>query len=161
MEDMTTQLADEEIVAIAGDYVLIPRIRDIIAAHEAKQAQGLEFEVSALTDLIEQYGDERATAAYHGKWHCRTEPEELLARIKAALPIYTRPQQGEDARDAERYRWLTKHAYIGDCYTEDGVIKQVCNTDREVPAGEWSSLNKGSVGEAIDAAIAAQKGGAA
>jgi hypothetical protein len=55
-----------------------------------------------------------------------------------------------DAVDAKRYRWLTAHAYIGECFIEEGVVLEVQNTDRRVPIS-------GSVDAAIDAAIAFQE----
>jgi hypothetical protein len=59
-------------------------------------------------------------------------------------------------RDAARYRWLTKDAYIGECYTDQvpsGVILEVHGVERRVPdeVGEFCD-----VGEAIDAAMAAE-----
>lgn len=59
-------------------------------------------------------------------------------------------EEGRDAADARRYRWLTKHAYIGECFTDNGVFLEVQNTDRRVPID-------GSVDAAIDAAITATK----
>jgi hypothetical protein len=63
----------------------------------------------------------------------------------------------DNARDAARYRWLTKNAYIGPCFTdqvESGVILEVGGCDRRVPdeVGEYSD-----VGAAIDAAIATER----
>lgn len=60
-------------------------------------------------------------------------------------------------REAARYRWLTQHAYIGPCFTdqvESGVILEVGGCDRRVPdeVGEYTD-----VGAAIDAAIAAER----
>lgn len=46
---------------------------------------------------------------------------------------------------AARYDWLTAHAYIGECFTDDGVALEVQNTDRRVPID-------GPVDAAIDAA---------
>ncbi|MDR6447432.1 hypothetical protein J2794_003548 [Paraburkholderia terricola] len=54
----------------------------------------------------------------------------------------------DDARDAARYRWLTKHAYVGECNTYEGAVLEVFGTGRRV-------AKRGSIGEAIDAAIAA------
>lgn len=53
-----------------------------------------------------------------------------------------------DRLDAERYRWLTKHAYIGECFTDSGTVYEVHNCDRMVPI-------KGSIDDAIDAAMLA------
>lgn len=68
--------------------------------------------------------------------------EKRLERIK------------ELERIEARYVWLTKHAYIGEFFTENGRVFEVHNTDREVPI-------EGPVDDAIDAAIASVKGGAA
>jgi hypothetical protein len=56
-------------------------------------------------------------------------------------------------REAARYRWLTKNAFIGECYTDSGTILEVMNCDRRVPDEVGECCN---VGEAIDAAIAAE-----
>jgi hypothetical protein len=53
-------------------------------------------------------------------------------------------------RDAARYRWLTEHAFIGECFTEDGTILDIQNTDRRVPD---SVGKRATVSAAIDAAI--------
>ena len=58
-------------------------------------------------------------------------------------------------RDAARYRWLTAHAFVGECFTDDGTILEIQNTDRRVPdfVGRRSTVSA-----AIDAAIAAEIG---
>lgn len=48
-----------------------------------------------------------------------------------------------------RYLWLTRHAYIGDCFTDEGTILEVQNMNSRVPIA-------GDVDRAIDAAIAAE-----
>ena len=48
----------------------------------------------------------------------------------------------------DRYRWLTRRAFIGRRYTDDGSFLVIQNLQCEVPI-------KGSVNEAIDAALAA------
>lgn len=57
-------------------------------------------------------------------------------------------------REAARYRWLTKNAYVGVCFTdqvESGQILEIGGCDRRVPdeVGEFCD-----VGKAIDAAMA-------
>lgn len=61
-------------------------------------------------------------------------------------------QQSSD-KDAERYRWLTKHAYISRCLTERGEVFVVANVEREVPVDDTYP----SVSAAIDSAIAKEK----
>ena len=48
-------------------------------------------------------------------------------------------------RDAERYKWLTKNAYVGETYTHQGTVFEVHGCDREVPIDD-------DVDAAIDAA---------
>lgn len=48
--------------------------------------------------------------------------------------------------DAERYRWLTRFAYVIDCYTHDGTVREIAGCDRQVPSGYTN------VHQAIDAA---------
>jgi tartrate dehydratase alpha subunit/fumarate hydratase class I-like protein len=48
-------------------------------------------------------------------------------------------------RDAERYKWLTKNAYVGETCTHQGTVFEVHGCDREVPIDD-------DVDAAIDAA---------
>jgi hypothetical protein len=58
-------------------------------------------------------------------------------------------QAPSDAQDAARYRWLTKYANIGECFTDAGTILEVHGCDRQVPDGYlWKQVD-----EAIDAAM--------
>ena len=66
---------------------------------------------------------------------------ELIAMLEAAQ------------KDAARYRWLTEHAYIGECFTEQGRRLEVNNCDRQVPMREYDGYGRGKVDEAIDAAM--------
>lgn len=89
---MTTQLTDEEVMKAyfgAGGirHGIVPMVRAIIAAHEAKQAQG-----KAVLKLI---------VSRHTQTVKRITTEWLDAHLD--LPdgehcLYTRQQQGEDAR---------------------------------------------------------------
>ena len=76
----------------------------------------------------------------------------LRDHLKRAQPVQPTPvAQAEpsnaDSRDAERFRWLIEFAFVSECFTDDGTILKIQNTDRRVIKG-------GSVREAIDAAIA-------
>lgn len=100
------------------------------------------------------------------------ELKESLGRIRKALgPVKSESCHGhystmiekvigemaELRKDAERYQWLTQHAYIGECGTDKGKVLEVCNTDREVPSIEYPGYGKERVNAAIDAAIAREK----
>ena len=60
-------------------------------------------------------------------------------------------------RDAERYAWLIKHAYVAKNFTTHANILEIASTDRAVP---WSATwreGKYAVNDAIDAAMLASK----
>ena len=85
------------------------------------------------------------------------QPPAIDPYLFAALALDTvvPAEQAEDSamrKDAERYRWLTKGAYIGECFTDAGTILEVHGTDKCVPI-------YGSVDEAIDAAISNREAG--
>ncbi|WP_148716456.1 hypothetical protein [Chitinolyticbacter meiyuanensis] len=65
----------------------------------------------------------------------------------------------KDREDAARYRWLTQYAYVGECYTEVGMVLEIQNCDREVPSiGSGACLQgRERVAAAIDAAIAQEQ----
>ena len=96
-----------------------------------------------------------------GYWNLNVvlrRPDEVESqwRNRGQADVYTVGQVREllrtladDSRDAARYRWLTRHAFIGECFTENGTVLEVQNTDRRVPIN-------GAVNDAIDAAIAAE-----
>jgi len=111
-----------------------------------------------LAELAQRYNS-------HGcPWNCSSMPlspsdreymyllyysmQGLVARMREAEQRAAELEAENAAlrADAERYRWLTKHAFICKCHTDDGVILQVHNTDRAVPIS-------GPVDAAIDAAI--------
>jgi hypothetical protein len=84
-------------------------------------------------------------------------PFTAIQKVAAALAALR--GQADDAKDAQRYRWLTKYAYIGECFTDQvpsGVILEVTRTDRRVPDACGIAA---SVDTAIDAAIAAEAKG--
>ncbi|MGY8624274.1 ead/Ea22-like family protein [Chromobacterium violaceum] len=56
-------------------------------------------------------------------------------------------------RDAARYRWLTQDAYIGECFTDRGVVLEICGTDREIPVFHERATDREEVDAAIDAAL--------
>ncbi len=82
---------------------------------------------------------------------------EFAITMMDSFPNLYRTAKGMNERletlqkDSDRYRWLTEHAYIGECFTEKGPILEVQNVEREVPIDD-------TVDAAIDAAM--QKGGA-
>ncbi|AXE37160.1 hypothetical protein [Chromobacterium phragmitis] len=56
-------------------------------------------------------------------------------------------------RDAARYRWLTQEAYIGECFTDRGVVLEIRGTDREIPVFHERATDREEVDAAIDAAM--------
>ncbi|AXE32745.1 hypothetical protein DK842_17730 [Chromobacterium phragmitis] len=56
-------------------------------------------------------------------------------------------------RVAARYRWLTQDAYIGECFTDRGVVLEICGTDREIPVFHERATDREEVDAAIDAAM--------
>jgi hypothetical protein len=75
------------------------------------------------------------------EFHNLSAPKmERLRQAAAALR-----ESEEWRRDAERYKWLTKNAYVGETYTHQGTVFEVHGCDREVPIDD-------DVDAAIDAA---------
>jgi hypothetical protein len=111
--------------------------------------------------LLEQAGEALESCSeggyrdIDGDWceHLWFDKEKVAAALAALRG------QADDAKDAQRYRWLTKYAYIGECFTDQvpsGVILEVTRTDRRVPDACGIAA---SVDTAIDAAIAAEQKG--
>ncbi len=67
-----------------------------LSQHAAEQAGGAQLDsdrrTQAIMDLVDAYGDARATAACHGEYHCRKTPTELWNQIELLLAA---PKQAE------------------------------------------------------------------
>ena len=83
--DTPAELADAILAALAAPAPVAQLLKD---TYEAEKS------AAAIIELVEQYGDERATQAYHGEFHCRRKPVDLLAeitrRVCAATPAAAR-----------------------------------------------------------------------
>ncbi len=152
-----TQLTDEELFAICGQNkgkTWLEGIRTIIAAHEQKLAAEYQQSCEPVAYAI--------FALMEGEWvpqypirFTRKEAEFDMVQytrdsVLEIRPLYTRPQQ--DARDAERLDWVLSRVIVD----ERGIAIPAGNT-RTQP--EWAQQKSKNIA-AIDAAIAAQKGGA-
>jgi hypothetical protein len=79
------------------------------------------------------------------------DAQQARWRAEERAPGAAPSQAPSDAQDAARYRWLTKYAHIGECFTDAGTILEVHGCDRQVPDGYlWKQVD-----EAIDAAMKA------
>ncbi|MEN7429207.1 hypothetical protein VA599_00530 [Chromobacterium sp. TRC.1.1.SA] len=74
-------------------------------------------------------------------------PDMPLERVRAF------ERYAELERDAARYRWLTQDAHIGECFTDRGVVLEICGTDREIPVLHERATDRDEVDAAIDAAM--------
>ncbi|WP_406850075.1 ead/Ea22-like family protein [Chromobacterium phragmitis] len=77
-------------------------------------------------------------------------PDMPFERVRA----YERYAELE--QDAARYRWLTQDAHIGECFTEQGIVLEICGTDREIPILHERATDRDEVDAAIDAAMELQ-----
>lgn len=80
-------------------------------------------------------------------WHEHEDFEDFAQSIEQA--VLQSPEVQALRRDAERYRWLTKNAYVGEWVTSDGYEYRVDGADREV-------VDADNVHAAIDAAMEKQ-----
>ncbi|TFL14183.1 hypothetical protein CSC67_08505 [Pusillimonas caeni] len=75
--------------------------------------------------------------------------EMLKAGRAIEQAVLQSPEVQTLRRKSARYDWLTRNAYIGECYTHEGTILEVQGTDRQVPIDS-------TVDAAIDAAMEKQ-----
>jgi hypothetical protein len=72
--------------------------------------------------------------------------DQFTISMETAIQAAAALRESEEwRRDAERYKWLTKNAYVGETYTHQGTVFEVHGCDREVPIDD-------DVDAAIDAA---------
>ena len=122
--------------------------------------------VLALLDYIDAQATELA------EWHKLRDSNALHINLLRGMPARLTTEQllhiagdkyqsmaariAELERDAARYRWLTQDAHIGECFTDRGVVLEICGTDREIPVLHERATDRDEVNAAIDAAIEQQ-----
>ena len=100
-----------------------------------------DFERERLLDqtieAVEQYGDERATEAYHGEYHCRKRPKVLLGEVKALLASLAAPPAAQpeprQGLSNERIDALRMQALVAAIECNSGVIGGPDVTSMEWP----------------------------
>ncbi|QND84549.1 Uncharacterized protein ChrSV_2323 [Chromobacterium vaccinii] len=115
------------------------------------------------THLLDHIDAQAARIAELGRDAATRDAE--LARLLPGVFYMDAPDGGDVplleqlrrmARDAARYRWLTQDAHIGECFTDRGVVLEICGTDREIPVLHERATDRDEVDAAIDAAMEQQ-----
>lgn len=83
---------EEEVFEVNEHNLQCPYCKPLYARPVPAQSASLECWMRDVSDLIKQYGNERAIEAYHGELHCRQKPSEVLAQIVEMLAASLKPE---------------------------------------------------------------------